>query len=192
MVYPKGMAKMVPAGSKLVFQLHYTPCGSPQTDMSKLGLMFVDKDEEITQVVATTNTGTHDFLIPAGADNHRVEASKTLERDTLMLSYYSHMHLRGKSMRYDVTYPNGSTETLIDVPQYDFNWQVYYILAELKLLPKGTQMRVTAHYDNSEANLANPNPTLDIDYGDQTFDEMMYGWYTVAFPVPPASQLSQR
>ena len=183
MVYPQGMAKKVPAGSKLVFQLHYTPCGSPQTDMSKLGLMFVDPEEEITHEVATTNTGTHNFLIPAGVEDHPVEASKTLARDTLMLSYYPHMHLRGKSMRYDVTYPDGKKETLIDVPQYDFNWQVYYILAEPKMLPKGTEMQVSAVYDNSENNLANPDPTIDIDYGDQTSDEMMYGWYTAAFPV---------
>jgi hypothetical protein len=167
----------------LVFQLHYTPCGTPQKDMSKMGLMFVDPDEEITHEVATTNTGTHNFLIPAGAENHSVEASKTLMRDTLMLSYYPHMHLRGKSMRYDVTYPDGKQETLIDVPQYDFNWQVYYILAEPKMLPKGTEMKVSAVYDNSENNLANPDPTIDIDYGDQTWDEMMYGWYTAAFPI---------
>ncbi len=183
MIYPKGMAKKIPAGSKLVFQLHYTPCGSPQTDMSKMGIMFVDEDEEITHEVATTNTGTHEFLIPAGAENYRVDARKTLDRDTLMLSYYPHMHLRGKSMRYDVTYPDGKTETLVNVPKYDFNWQVYYILAEPKFLPKGTEMHVAAVYDNSEKNLANPNPTEDIDYGDQTWDEMMYGWYTAAFPV---------
>ena len=183
MVYPKGMAKRIPAGSKLVFQLHYTPCGSPQEDISKMGLMFVDDDEEITHEVATTNTGTTKFLIPAGADNHRVDAKKVLGRDTLMLSYYPHMHLRGKSMRYSVTYPDGKEDVLVDVPKYDFNWQVYYILAEPKLLPAGTEMQVTAYYDNSENNLANPNPNEDIDYGDQTFDEMMFGWYTAAFPL---------
>jgi peroxiredoxin len=186
MVYPRGMAKKIRAGSKLVFQLHYTPCGSPQTDISKMGLMFVDEDEEITHEVATTNTGTTKFLIPAGDDNYRVDARKTLDRDTLMLSYYPHMHLRGKSMKYDVTYPDGKNETLVDVPIYDFNWQVYYILAEPKLLPEGTEMHVTAYYDNSENNLANPNPAEDIDYGDQTFDEMMFGWYTAAFPVAKA------
>jgi len=183
MVYPDGMAKLIPAGSKLVFQLHYTPCGTPQTDMSKMGLMFVDEDEEITHVVATTNTGTTDFVIPAGVHDHKVDASKELDRDTLMLSYYPHMHLRGKSMRYEALYPDGRKEILIDVPQYDFNWQVYYILAEPKLLPQGTEMRVVAHYDNSEGNLANPDPTVDVDYGDQTWDEMMYGWYTAAFPI---------
>ncbi len=151
--------------------------------MSKIGLLFVDDDEEITHEVATTNTGTTKFLIPAGDDNYRVDASKPLARDTLMLSYYPHMHLRGKSMQYSVTYPDGKTEILVDVPKYDFNWQVYYILSEPKMLPKGTEMHVTAFYDNSENNLANPNPTMDVDYGDQTFDEMMYGWYTAAFPV---------
>ena len=183
MIFPKGMAKKIPAGSKLVFQLHYTPCGTPQTDMSKLGLMFVDDDEEITHQAATTNTGTHDFLIPAHADNHRVDARKTLEEDALLLSLYPHMHLRGKSMKYEVTYPDGTSEVLIDVPRYDFNWQVYYILDEPKLLPKGTEMHVTAHYDNSEENLANPDPSIDVRYGPQTWDEMMFGWYSAAFPV---------
>lgn len=183
MIYPNGMAKKIPAGAKLVFQLHYTPCGSPQTDISKMGLLFVDDDEEITHEVSTTNTGTTDFLIPAGDDNYRVDAKKILDRDTLMLSYYPHMHLRGKAMKYAVTYPDGKQETLVDVPQYDFNWQVYYILAEPKMLPQGTEMHVTSYYDNSEKNLANPNPTEDIDYGPQTFDEMMFGWYTAAFPV---------
>jgi peroxiredoxin/mono/diheme cytochrome c family protein len=186
MVYPKGMAKRIPAGAKLVFQLHYTPCGSPQQDLSKMGLMFVDEDEEITHEVATTNTGTTKFLIPAGDDNYRVDARKTFDRDTLMLSYYPHMHLRGKSMQYSVTYADGKKETLIDVPQYDFNWQVYYILAEPKMFPKGTEMHVTAHYDNSESNLANPDPSIDVDYGDQTWDEMMFGWYTAAFPISRA------
>lgn len=185
MIYPKGMAKRIPAGSKLVFQLHYTPCGTPETDISKMGLLFVDPEEPITHEVATTNTGTTNFLIPAGDDNYRVDANKTLQRDTLMLSYYPHMHLRGKSMQYSVTFPDGKQEILVDVPKYDFNWQVYYILSEPKLLPAGTEMHVTAHYDNSENNLANPNPNQDIDYGDQTFDEMMFGWYTAAFPVSP-------
>jgi peroxiredoxin/mono/diheme cytochrome c family protein len=183
MIYPKGMAKRIPAGSKLVFNLHYTPNGSPQTDISSIGLVFADKDEVITHVAATTNTGTVDFEIPPNAPNYRIVARKKMAQDTLLLSLYPHMHLRGKSMKYEVNYPDGRHEVLIDVPRYDFNWQIYYVLAEPKLLPKDTEMVVTAYYDNSADNLSNPDPSKAVVYGPQTWDEMMYGWYSAAFPV---------
>lgn len=183
MIYPKGMAKRIPAGSKLVFNMHYTPNGTAQTDISSIGLVFADEDEVITHVAATTNTGTHDFEIPPYAADHCVVAKKIMPQDTLLLSLYPHMHLRGKSMKYEVNYPDGSHEVLIDVPRYDFNWQIYYVLDKPKLLPKGTEMVVTAHYDNSEDNLANPDPSQAVDYGPQTWDEMMYGWYSAAFPL---------
>ncbi len=183
MVYPDGMAKRIPAGAKLVFNMHYTPNGSPQKDISSIGLVFADEDEVITHVAATTNTGTHDFEIPPNDPNHRVVAKKEMAQDTLLLSLYPHMHLRGKSMKYEVDYPDGRHEVLIDVPRYDFNWQIYYVLSEPKLLPAGSEMTVTAYYDNSADNLANPDPDDAVTYGPQTWDEMMYGWYTAAFPV---------
>jgi hypothetical protein len=177
-----GMAKRVPAGSKFIFQMHYTPNGSVQTDRSSVGLIFVP-EEEVTHQLVTTYTANFDFEIPPNTANHLVEAKQTLQRDATMIGLFPHMHLRGKSMKYDVTYPDGKTETLLDVPNYDFNWQLWYSLAEPKVLPKGTEMHVTAYFDNSSDNLANPDPDSTITFGEQTWEEMMIGWYDVAFPV---------
>jgi peroxiredoxin/mono/diheme cytochrome c family protein len=186
--YPEGTAKKIPAGSKLVFQMHYTPCGSPQLDRSSVGLIFMDKDE-VTHVAATTNTANHDFAIPPHDANYRCDATSTFQRDTILLSMFPHMHLRGKSFRYDVTYPDGRQEVLLDVPKYDFNWQNSFILAEPKLLPKGTEMHCTAYFDNSEDNLANPDPSEEVRFGPQTWHEMMIGWYDVSYPVEQAEEI---
>lgn len=188
MPYPSGTAKKIPAGSKLVIQMHYTPCGRPMTDRSGVGLIFMD-EEEVTHLAATTNTANHGFEIPAHADNHQVVATSTFKRDTLLLSLFPHMHLRGKAMKYEVTYPDGKSEVLLDVPQYDFNWQNHFVLSEPKLLPEGTEMQVTAHFDNSENNLANPDPTQPVRFGPQTWEEMMIGWYDVSYPVEQAETI---
>jgi peroxiredoxin/mono/diheme cytochrome c family protein len=188
MVYPEGTAKKIPAGSQLVFQMHYTPCGSPQKDRSSVGLIFMDKDE-VTHMAATTNTANHEFVIPPHDANYLSEADSTFKRDTILLSMFPHMHLRGKSFRYEVTYPDGRHETLLDVPHYDFNWQNNFILAEPKLLPKGTKMHCTAYFDNSEDNLANPDPTEEVRFGPQTWHEMMIGWYDVSYPVDQAEAI---
>jgi hypothetical protein len=188
MVYPEGTAKKIPAGSKLVFQMHYTPCGSPQLDRSSIGLIFIDKSE-VTHVAATTNTANHEFAIPPQDGNYRCEANSTFDRDTILLSMFPHMHLRGKSFRYEVTYPDGRQEVLLDVPKYDFNWQNNFILAEPKLLPKGAAMHCTAVFDNSADNLANPDPTAEVRFGPQTWDEMMIGWYDVSYPVDQAESI---
>jgi hypothetical protein len=188
MVFPEGTAKKIPAGSKLVFQMHYTPSGSPQLDRSSVGLIFMDKDE-VTHVAATTNTANHDFAIPPNDGNYRSDADSTFKRDTILLSLFPHMHLRGKSFRYEVTYPDGRQEVLLDVPKYDFNWQNSFILAEPKLLPKGTQMHCTAYFDNSADNLANPDPSEEVRFGPQTWHEMMIGWYDVSYPVDQAEEI---
>ncbi|MEX0679472.1 MAG: redoxin domain-containing protein [Pirellulales bacterium] len=188
MVYPAGTAKKIPAGSQLVFQMHYTPCGSPQLDRSGVGLIFMDKDE-VTHLAATTNTADHDFAVPPHDANYRSDAHSTFDRDTVLLSMFPHMHLRGKSFRYEATYPDGRQEVLLDVPKYDFNWQNNFILAEPKLLPKGTQMHCTAYFDNSADNLANPDPTEEVRFGPQTWHEMMIGWYDVSYPVDQAEAI---
>jgi peroxiredoxin/mono/diheme cytochrome c family protein len=182
-VLPDGMAKKIPAGSKLVFQLHYTPNGSPQKDRSSIGLKFVKDPASVTQQVATTNAINHLFEIPAHADNHPVKATRKIARDTTLLSMFPHMHLRGKSFHYEAWYPDGTKEVLLDVPRYDFNWQNSFILKEPKLLPKGTKIACLAHFDNSENNLANPNPGEPVRWGDQTWEEMMIGWFDIALPV---------
>jgi hypothetical protein len=171
------MAKLIPAGSKMVFQLHYTPNGSPQKDRSSIGLMFVNADQ-VRKEVSTLEVAQHLFLIPPGAADYRTDAWHTFERDTMLLSLFPHMHLRGKAFRYEAHYPDGTSEVLLDVPRYDFNWQNTYELAEPKRLPKGTRLHCIAHFDNSADNLANPNPKRAVYWGDQT-DEMMIGYIDI-------------
>jgi peroxiredoxin len=185
---PPGWAKRIPAGSKLVFQMHYTPIGSPQKDRSSVALTFIDA-KDVTHEVSTTNATQHRFLIPPGEANHKVEADRLFARDAVLLSLFPHMHMRGKSFKYELTYPDGTTEILLDVPQYDFNWQNSYILREPKAIPAGSKLHCTAYFDNSLANLANPDPTKSVRWGDQTWEEMMIGWYDVGIPVDVATTI---
>ncbi|MBC8356580.1 MAG: redoxin domain-containing protein [Planctomycetes bacterium] len=176
LILPDGLAKRVPAGSRLVFQMHYTPNGTEQEDLSSIGLIFADS-KTVKREVVTQKAAQPRFQIPAGADNHEVIAKTTFKQDTLMLAMFPHMHLRGKSFRYTVTYPDKSEEILLDVPHYDFNWQNSYEFKEPKLMPAGTKLTCVAHYDNSAANLANPDPSTAVRWGDQTWEEMMIGYF---------------
>ncbi len=191
MIAPDGVARKIPAGSKLVFQMHYTPCGSEQTDRSSVGLMFMDK-KDVTHQMSTTNVSYHELKIPAGDANYTVDAEKTFARDTLVMSMFPHMHIRGKSFRYEATYPDGKHEVLLDVPRYDFNWQNSFILAEPKMIPKGTKLLCTASYDNSAENPYNPDPTKTIAWGPQTWDEMMIGWYDISLPIAEVESLLEK
>ena len=182
MVAPEHAAKRIPAGSKLVFQMHYTPIGTPQQDRSSIGMVFVKDPSTITHEVVTTAASNHSFAIPPGADNHEVLSARKFGKDTLLLSFFPHMHLRGKSFRYELELADGSREILLDVPRYDFNWQNHFLLNEPRVLPKGSILRCTAHFDNSTENPANPDPTETVRWGDQTWEEMMIGWYDVLLP----------
>ncbi len=179
--YGDNMAKFVAAGSKLTFQLHYTPVGTEQQDRSMVGLVFADPDE-VTHQVITANAPNAFFEIPAHADNFEVKSRTTFNQDVTMLSLFPHMHLRGKDFKYVARYPDGTEEVLLDVPHYDFNWQIYYNFVEPKVFPKGTKLLCTAHFDNSEGNLANPDPDDTVRWGDQSWEEMMIGWYDIAIP----------
>jgi hypothetical protein len=174
-----GMAVRIPAGSKIIFQMHYTPNGKPQEDLSTLGLSFCDKSD-VKQVVESGWVINVAFAIPPGNPDYKVVAKQTIEEDRLLLSLTPHMHVRGKSFRYEANYPDGTKEVLLDVPHWDFNWQIDYILAKPKLLPKGTVLRCEAHYDNSADSPTNPDPTKWVTFGEQTWDEMMIGWFTTA------------
>lgn len=184
-VYEDGMAKLVPAGSKLVFQLHYTPIGTPQKDLSRLGLVFADP-KTIKHVVTTQQVSqARGLVIPPGHDNFEVKSrpSQRAPSDVRLLAMMPHMHLRGKAFRYTAHFPDGRSEILLDVPQYDFNWQTAYRLAKPVTLPKGAFLRGVAHYDNSEENLNNPDPSATVRWGDQTWNEMMIGYFDVAVPT---------
>lgn len=176
---PDGMAVRIPAGSEIVFEMHYTPNGSVQHDRSCIGLVFADPAEVQQEVISVMIANT-EFEIPPRAANHRVEASYRLPVDAQLLVMRPHMHLRGRSFRYEARYPDGTTETLLDVPHYDFNWQNNYILESPKWLPAGTELYCVATFDNSEDNLANPDPNASVRWGDQTWDEMMIGIVAIA------------
>lgn len=171
----------VKAGSKLIFQMHYTPNGTPQQDRSYVGFIFADP-EKVEKVARSTAVVNPFFSIPAGASDYRVTADNTFETDTLLTCLTPHMHTRGKAFKYEAEYPDGTKEVLLDVPTYDFNWQTTYQFAEPKLMPKGTKIVCTAAWDNSEGNLSNPDPTKKVTWGDQTFEEMMIGFYVEVYP----------
>jgi peroxiredoxin len=178
-IYPEGTYRRIPAGSKIIIQAHYTPNGTPQTDQSELGLVFADPQTVRSEMTVAAALNWM-FRIPAGTSDHRVEATHKFDQDTLLWALTPHMHLRGKSFRFVASYPDGRDEILLDVPRYDFNWQNSYALVEPKLMPAGTTIRCTAAYDNSADNLANPNPSAAVMWGDQTWQEMMIGSLAVS------------
>ncbi len=180
---PKGHAKKVPAGSELIFQVHYTPVGTPQQDQSLLGIVLADP-ATVTHEIVTTSAVESKFRIPPGNPSYEVDASSPrFPRNATLLSFSPHMHVRGKSYRYDLETPDGKKETLLDIPAYDFNWQTTYALAKPRPVSEGSRILCTATYDNSEANLNNPDPTKTVTWGDQTWDEMMIGYYHYSVPL---------
>jgi peroxiredoxin len=180
--YPPGMAKRVPAGSKLIFQIHYTPVGTEQTDLSRIGFVFADP-ATVTHEVRTTSAVNRRLAIPPGDADYVVEAtSRELPAGAQLLTFMPHMHVRGKAFKYEARLPGGKSEVLLDVPHYDFNWQTGYRLTEPLNLPAGTKVHATAHYDNSADNPNNPDPTKTVRWGDQTWNEMMIGYFDVVVP----------
>lgn len=179
-VFPEGAAKRIPAGTKLVFQVHYTPNGKRQKDKCRVGLIFADEPAEWE--VITESIYDLSFSIPAGDSNYEVKASHTLESDIVLLSLFPHMHYRGKDWTYTAYLPDGSEKILLSVPRYDFNWQESYIFKDPLALPAGTRIECVAHYDNSSANFANPDPTVAVRFGEQTWDEMMIGYMEYYVP----------
>jgi hypothetical protein len=180
-VLQPGQARLIPKGSDLVFQMHYTTKGKAATDRSRVGIIFAKEPPK--ERVVNTAVMNQNLHIPATEANAQVNARVTLYEDTQLLSMFPHMHVRGKSFQYRATYPTGETETLLTVPKYDFNWQLTYYLAQPKLLPKGTVIECIAHYDNSANNPYNPDPKSDIWWGDQTWEEMLAGFVDLAMPV---------
>jgi hypothetical protein len=180
-VMKPGQAKLVKAGSDIVLQMHYTANGKAATDISRIGIVFATTQP--TERVLTIAASNANFAIPPGDSNYQVDSKLTLQDDAMLIDFLPHMHFRGKSFEYRVTYPSGEKETLLDVPHYDFNWQLTYELAKPKLLPKGTVIECTAHYDNSPNNPYNPDPTKEVHFGEQTWEEMMIGFMDVAVPM---------
>lgn len=177
--FQDGLARFVPAGSRLGFQVHYTPNGSEQIDQSEVGLIFA-KPEDVKQEIKMQAAINLDFVIQPGAVNQVVNSGYQFTQETLVHALSPHMHYRGRSFRFTAMYPDGSNEILLDVPNYDFNWQNTYVLREPKLMPDGTVMMCRGVFDNSVDNLVNPDPTATVRWGDQTWEEMMLGSFVTS------------
>ncbi len=175
-----GQAKLIKAGSDIVFQLHYTADGKPGSDKSRVGVTF--SKEKPTQRIFTLAVANPKFAIPPGDANYRVDAKLVLQDEAELVMLLPHMHLRGKDFDYRITYPDGTKETILSVPHYSFSWQLSYFVDTPKKLPAGTIIECTAHFDNSANNPANPDPKKEIHFGEQSWDEMMIGFFDVAIP----------
>ncbi|QDT15401.1 redoxin domain-containing protein [Alienimonas californiensis] len=179
-----GQAFKIKAGSQFLFEMHYTANGRPATDLSHVGLKFLDPaefgGEESLTLVRSEAVMTHRFEIPPGAKSHEVTASRKAPGDFTLLALTPHMHFRGASFRYDLTTPDGETKTLLNVPEYDFNWQLRYDLAEPLRVKKGSTITCTATFDNSAGNPRNPDPTVAVRWGEQSWEEMMIGFLLIA------------
>jgi hypothetical protein len=170
-------ATLLKAGSDIVFQLHYTPNGTPVDDQTKIGIIFAK--EPPNERLMGGNSAAYRFSIPPGADNFEVDGTSTVAYDSYLYSMMPHAHLRGKSFEYRIVRPDGTSETVLKVPKYDFHWQLTYYLEKPIFMPKGTKVEVTAHFDNSVNNPNNPDATKEIHWGEQTFEEMMMGYFSV-------------
>jgi hypothetical protein len=176
---PDGQAKLIKAGSDLVLEIHYTTNGKASTDRSKFGLVFAKEPPKERVLTLSATNGT--FKIPPGDANYKVDATFELGTTVTLASLHPHMHGRGKDFEYRVVYPTGETETLLRVPHYNWHWQLWYNLAQPILLPKGTKIECTAHFDNSPNNPDNADPTKEVTWGDQSWDEMMVGFFNLVF-----------
>jgi mono/diheme cytochrome c family protein len=188
--FEPGVARLLRGNSDLIMQMHYTTNGKAAKDRTRIGVIYAK--EPPTKLQAGGMVLQPRFVIPAYDGNAEVKGTTTLQRDTVMTSLTPHMHVRGKDMTYIAHYPDGTDEVLLSVPKYDFNWQITYELKTPKVLPKGTIVEVIAHYDNSAANKFNPDPSKDVKWGDQTFEEMMIGFWSTVVPVPTASPSAQK
>jgi len=185
-VFPRGVAKFIPKNALLIFQIHYTPNGTATQDRPKIAMTFAPGRPE--HELTTRGVFNTRFHIPPGDANYAVSGSHLFRFPARLLSFNPHSHVRGKAYRYEMVYPDGRTETVLDVPHYDFNWQLEYYLREPLDVPAGTRLKVTAWYDNSEKNPANPDPTATVHFGDQTWDEMMIGYFSgYRLPEPGAA-----
>ncbi len=181
--WPEGFAKLVPAGSDIVLQMHYTSHvqgmhGRGTQDKTSVGLVF--SKEAPRKRVLTLQLTNDRFLIPPGDPDHRVEVHGSIPNDALLLSFFPHMHLRGKAFEYNIRQPGENVETVLRIPHYNFYWQLSYRLQEPIALKAGTVLQAVATFDNSKNNPHNPDPDSAVTWGEQTWAEMMVGFFDVA------------
>ena len=181
--YEDGSAMLVRAGAELIMEIHYTTKGTPDTDQSRIGIVFAEDQPEFhVRTIPVWNTR---FRIPAGEANYEVVSEAEFTEDVVLWTLFPHMHMRGKSFEFRLFYPDGREEVLLSVPNYDFNWQRDYFLEEPIKVPKGSRLVCTAYFDNSSANRFNPDPDAGVSWGEQTWEEMMIGFTT--YSVDPSA-----
>ncbi|HLG95057.1 MAG TPA: hypothetical protein VKX49_01965 [Bryobacteraceae bacterium] len=172
-----GVAKKIPAGADLVLQVHYTATGRPTSDRTSIGVIFSKQPPR--QAVLTLQMGNDQFTIPPGDPNYRVSVAGTLPNDAVLTGMLPHMHLRGKAFEYLIYAPNGAVETLLKINNYDFHWQIDYRLAKPRLLKAGTRVACVGYFDNSANNPRNPDPSAEVRFGEQSWQEMFIGFFDV-------------
>jgi peroxiredoxin len=186
LVFPPGHAKRIPKGATLVFQMHYTPSGTEDTDRSSVAMIFAKEPPKYE--VKTRAIAQQALFIMPGAANYKAEIGRTFDKDVEIISLFPHMHLRGKSFEYQAVYPDGKREVILSVPRYDFGWQTNYFFETPLRLPAGSRIECTAYFDNSKNNPNNPDPTRLVHWGEQTWDEMMIGFVDYAVPNEPRKE----
>ena len=192
-VFEEGVARKIPAGADIVLQMHYTTIGQSVIDQTEIGVILAKEPPSRLRVEGGGAMPNISFAIPPNHPNYEVTAKKLMDKDTYLTQLYPHMHVRGKSVQYKILYPDGREEVVLSVPKYDFNWQTSYRLAEAKFMPKGSTLMVIAHFDNSKGNRFNPDPESEVRWGDQTWEEMLIGYYSTtdapaARPAPTGAQ----
>jgi len=188
-VLPEGFAKRLPAGAKISFQIHYTPNGKATQDQLRIGLRFAkEPPKNEVHVVAVAHPRLN---IPPGAANHVEVKEQRVPSHMNVTAFMAHMHVRGKAFKYELIGADGKAETLLDIPRYDFNWQLQYDYAQPRFIPRGSTMRITAIFDNSAGNPANPDPNKNVRWGPQTTDEMMIGYVEHFTPLAGAKVAAQ-
>ncbi len=178
-VFPDGMGRLLRPDTTVTWQMHYHKEPGPGTgsyDLSEAAIKFYDKDAEINHVLRDESLGRFDFRVPAGEANYSIQTEFIFDEDSRIVSMMPHMHLRGKSAKYEAFYPDGTSKVLLDVPQYDFNWQTRYQFSEFEFVPAGTKLVLTTAWDNSENNPYNPDPTANVTFGEPTTAEMSFGF----------------
>ena len=178
-MYKDGEAKLIPAGSDLVLEMHYMPEGKATTDQTRIGLVLAKGP--VTKRAMTLSADNLTIKIPPGDPNFKADSFRDITEDMTLVGMHPHMHMRGKDAQMRIRYPDGKTETLLNVPHYNWRWQLWYNLAQPIKMPKGSKIECTEHFDNSAANKENPDPSKTVIWGQQTTDEMMVCMFNVVF-----------